>query len=62
MKTAAPGPMAGPLHGIKVLELSIWGVGSLSGVALADLGADVSSSSRRPATPAGSCPTCCACP
>jgi crotonobetainyl-CoA:carnitine CoA-transferase CaiB-like acyl-CoA transferase len=41
MKTAAPGPVAGPLHGIKVLELSIWGVGSLSGVALADLGADV---------------------
>lgn len=41
LSTVASDPATGPLHGIKVLELSIWGVGSLSGVVLSDLGADV---------------------
>jgi crotonobetainyl-CoA:carnitine CoA-transferase CaiB-like acyl-CoA transferase len=40
-RTANPAAVPGPLHGVKVLELSIWGVGSLSGVILSDLGADV---------------------
>jgi CoA:oxalate CoA-transferase len=41
MAEAADVESRGPLHGLRVLELSIWGVGSMAGVMLADLGADV---------------------
>jgi crotonobetainyl-CoA:carnitine CoA-transferase CaiB-like acyl-CoA transferase len=37
----SPGPRSGPLDGVRVVDMTIWMAGAISGMLLADLGADV---------------------